>query len=276
MPIDWDNWLNDADSHDIRLSDSGLSTDDRELQIIWECAFPSGLKYREWIQLIYLMVVIDHESHPMSSRTIAHNIGVLLNVQYVYLLHEVYGAYQITPHDKVIVWLKNRLQQCGYYDWLKEDSNIAQTKIGMLDDLCKQLINVRPCKRLTLKRKSIPALNVVHDQETINTFVKLMLSLNKEWKGIKWHELRPHVMWEELIRILQYDREHTTRHMSRKEAHAFIGAITKLLNDDDETTKYFTNHRGGGLWTPLSDTKWQYWLITASPSSIGILGIEED
>lgn len=276
MPIDWDNWLNDSDSDDIRLTDSDLSNDDRQLREIGQRAFPKGLKYREWMQLIHLMVVVDREKHPLSLRTVAHNVGVLLNIQYIYLLHEVYGAYQIKPHDTVIAWLKDRLQQYGYYEWLKEDhSTIAQTEIEMMDDLCTQLMSVRPCENLTLLRKSIPAFNIVHDQETLNTFVRVMLLLDKDWQGIQWHELKAHVMWEELMRILQYDREHTIRHMSRKEAHAFIGAITKLLNDDDGTTKYFTNHRGGGLWTPITGATWQYWLITASPSSIGILGIEE-
>lgn len=276
MPTDWDNWLNDADSNDIRLADTELSENDQKLKAIFECAFPQGLKYREWSQLIYMMKVADADTCPMSAQAVAHNVGILLNVQYVYLLNEVYGLPQIKPLDKVLAWLKQRLEKCGYYEWLKDDTNIQHIEAGMLDELHKQLITIRPCKVLTLKRKSIPSIKTVHDQQSINAFVRIMLSFDKDWHGIQWFEVKTHDMWEELLRILQYDREHTTRYMSRKEAHAFVGAITKLLNEDDSKPRYYTNHRGGGLWTPLTDTRWQYWLVTTSPSSIGIFGLEED
>jgi len=120
--FNWDNWIENELPLDARLTQSSMTVDDHRLKAIWNCAFPNGLKHHEWSQLIYLMHVLDGSEYPMSFRAIAHHIGILLNINYVYLLNEVYGVDSIKPDQETLTWLKQQLQACGYYEWLMEDN----------------------------------------------------------------------------------------------------------------------------------------------------------
>jgi len=275
MSIDWDHWLADNDSNAVQLNESDLTEADHKIKAIWDCAFPKGLKYREWSQLIYMMLKGDHDLYPLSPRMVARYVGILLNIEHIHLYPEVYGVHHITPYDNVQSWLKQRLNACDYYEWLLENTDPTAKDIDLLGDLQAQLLKLRPFKRLTLQHKPT-AFSVGDDQTIINTSLRLMMSLEHTWEGIEWHKLERHVMWEQVVRILQYNRDRTTRYMSRKEAHAFTHAFIKLLTSNHKSPLFFTNHTRNGFWTSVTPANWQYWLVTTTESGIGVVGFEED
>ena len=275
MSIDWDHWLADDDSNAVQLNESDLTEADRKIKAIWECAFPKGLKYREWSQLIYMMLNGDHDLYPLSPRMVARYVGILLNIEHIHLYPVVYGVNYITPYDNVQSWLKQRLIACDYYEWLLKNTEPNAKDIDLLDDLQAELLKLRPFKRLSFKYLKTP-FSAFDDQTLINASVRLMMGLDSEWAGVEWHSLEQHVMWEQVVRILQYNRDRTTRYMSRKEAHAFTNAFTKLLNNGDPSPMYFTNHNHNGFWMAITSANWQYWMVSSTRAGIAVVGFEED
>ena len=101
---------------DAYLNRTAMTEADRKLEKIWECAFPDGLSYEEVCQLIDMLYIGD--AYPMSMRAVAHNIGVLLGVTYIYILHDVYSVQQIEPNPLIQSHLREQMMACGYYEWL--------------------------------------------------------------------------------------------------------------------------------------------------------------
>jgi hypothetical protein len=119
MPnIDFDHWIAHELPPSARLNLSALTEDELRLKAILECAFPNGLKHREWSQLLHLMYSVDSAQYGMTFFEIVRNVGLVLDVGYIHLLDKAYRAYPKAPDDAILAWLKARLQACGYYDWL--------------------------------------------------------------------------------------------------------------------------------------------------------------
>src|SRR5262245_22869071 len=119
MPnIDFDHWITYQLPPANRLDLSTLREDELQLKSILDCAFPEGLKHREWSQLLHLMYSVDSSQYPMWFPEIVRNVGLVLNVGYIHLLDKAYRAYPKQPDDEILAWLKSRLQTCGYYEWL--------------------------------------------------------------------------------------------------------------------------------------------------------------
>ena len=270
-------WINHLDKLyiDDRLIRTSMTQDDFELEAIWKCAFPDGLNHDEVLQLIYRMYEIDGEDHPMSMRAVANHVGILLGIRYVVLLHEVYGVKEIVPNQEFQSYLKERLETCGYYEWLTDDGYpIIEAKT--IEELLPILVEKRPAKRITLVRESIRANLGKDDSQTINNFLRSALSLPKTWKGITWREFSTTIpKWDDTMRALSQDSNLDRIYLNPKEAHVLVGKIMKVLNDLERLSRGFTNHRGNGTWYSVTDSSWQYWLITMNSTDIGVLGIEE-
>ena len=114
------DWLNHLDElpKDMRLTRSYMNEAELRLAAIWDCAFPEKLNHYEALQLIYRLYELDGDKYPTSMRSVAHNIGLLFGVQYVYMLNEVYGVNEIVPDEAYQSFLQERLESCGYYKWL--------------------------------------------------------------------------------------------------------------------------------------------------------------
>ena len=271
-------WMNHLDRlpEDARLTRSSMTEMDHKLASIWKCAFPNGLKHDDVLQLIYRMYVVDGDEHPMSFRAVAHNVGVLLGINYIYVLNEVYGVNEIKPDQSVQAWLKDRLQTCGYYDWLAYD-DYPEITADTIAELIPILVEKRPCKRITLRRQAIPEYVGKSDSETINNFLRSELSLPASWQGIEWREYNNNMtMWDEVMRALQYNADRSEQYMKSTEAHVLVGKITWMLDDHERMTRAFTNHRANGIWHPVTDSHWQYWMISFNSTDIGVFGIEEE
>jgi hypothetical protein len=276
MPLqkDWMNHLEQLPA-DARLTRTSMSEDDFKLEAIWKCAFPEGLKHNEVLQLIHLMYIVDGDDYPMSFRAVAHSIGILLGVYYIYPLNEVYGVYEIERNEAVQSSLKTRLETCGYYDWLADDG-YPVIEAETIEELTPLLLQKRPCKRLTLYRQPFQAFVGEDDSTTINNILRSTLFLPDTWQGIKWRETTSIVLWDDTMRVLQYNSERTEHYMNQKEAHVLVGNITKALDDHERTARTFTNYRANGIWYSVTDSRWQYWIVTINSTDIGLFGIEED
>jgi hypothetical protein len=275
--IDWKQWMNQLDRlpADAHLTRSSMTEDDLKLESIWKCAFPDKLNHDEVLQLIHLMYIVDGEDRPMSMRSVAHHISVLMGVDYIYLLNEVYGVYDIQPDDAIQQWLKERLQSCGYYEWL-DDDGYPVVEAKTIEELTPLLRQRRPCARMTLQRQPLHSFKGSSESETINHFLRSTLSLEESWQGIEWRELSTSiVLWDELTRVLQYNGDRSEQYMNEKEAHVFMGKIVELLTDFERTACEFSNHRANGIWYPVTGAKWQYWVVTLNSDSVGVFGIEE-
>jgi hypothetical protein len=167
-----------------------MNESDLLLEKIWQCAFPEGLKYKQWQQLIYIMYILDGDDYPMSFRAVANHIGVLLGLNYVILLNEAYGVYEIKPDGEILTWLRKRMEHCGYYEWL--NSPPIKIEVETLDELCSLIQQKRPCKRITLIREPLANYQQADEQETINTFVRSTVKSIDNWNGIQWREQRTH------------------------------------------------------------------------------------
>lgn len=119
MPnFDFDHWIAHELPASARLDLASLAEDMQRLKAILDCAFPDGLKYREWSQLMHLMYSADGAQYRMSFPEIVRNVGLVLDVGYIHLLDRAYRAYPKDPDAEILAWLKARLQECGYYEWL--------------------------------------------------------------------------------------------------------------------------------------------------------------
>ena len=275
MPLQKD-WMNHLDELpiDARLTRTSMTEDDLAIEAIWKCAFPNGLNHDEVLQLIHLMYVVDGEQYPFSFRVLARYIGVLLGVNYMLLLNEVYGVDDIEPDTVVQAKLKDALILCGYYEWLADDGYPVFNE-ETIDELIPLLRVKRPCKWLTMHREKKANFVSDTDNGTINNFLRATLSLPDTWEGIAWREPATHILWDEMMRILQHDSSRQEIYMNGKEAHVLVGKITKALDDHERTARAFTNYQPNGVYRPVTQSRWQYWIVTMNTSDIGVFGIEE-
>jgi hypothetical protein len=114
---DWMNYLDEI-PETARLTRSILTEAELKLEAIWKCAFPEKLNHDEVLQLIYRLYTMDGDTYPTSMRSVAHDVGLLLGLSYIWMLGEVYGVDFIVPDEAYQSFLKERLESCGYYKWL--------------------------------------------------------------------------------------------------------------------------------------------------------------
>ena len=273
FPKDWMNHINEL-PNDIRLTRTSMTEDEFELEEIWKCAFPDGLNHDQVLQLIYLMYKVDDEKYPSSMRSVAHDVGVLLGVYYVNVLNEVYGVNEIVPDDQFQKYLKDRMEKCGYYEWLADDG-YPTIEAETIQELYPILVEKRPCKRITLVRQSINFAIEDDVAGIINSFIRSRLSLSETWQGLKWNEHDNMTTWDIMMRAISEDSNRKNRYMDKKEAHMLVGKITKVLNDHERLARNFTNYQANNIWYPITDASWQYWFVTVNTRDIGIFGVEE-
>ncbi|MEO1444165.1 MAG: hypothetical protein AAFV33_27470 [Chloroflexota bacterium] len=117
--IDWTQWMNQLDRlpEDAHLSRAQMSEDDVKLKQMWTCAFPDGLSHAEVLQLIHLL----YNEYGYGFRPLAHDVGIVLRVNYVYVLNEVYGVHEIEPDPEVQNRLRVKMVDCGYVEWMSEE-----------------------------------------------------------------------------------------------------------------------------------------------------------
>jgi hypothetical protein len=167
------------------------------------------------------------------------------------------------------------MQGCGYHDWLAE-ARRPVIEAETIAELTPLLSDKRPCTRLTLQRQPLNAFMGNNDSATINAFLRSVLSLPETWQGIEWRQLPTSIiLWDEMMRAIQYSADRSHQYMNKKEAHVLVGKIVKALNDFERSAREFTNHRANGIWYPVTEARWQYWMVTMNTSDIGVIGIEE-
>src|SRR5262245_45953319 len=83
-----------------------------------ECVFPGGVPPDDLPTLMYIL------KDDMSLRSVAHIAGLILGKDYTLVLSDVYrvASSSYTPDPQKVSTIKERLEQCGYREWLKEDS----------------------------------------------------------------------------------------------------------------------------------------------------------
>ena len=173
--------------------------------------------------------------------------------------------------------LKERLLSCDYYGWLDAYDSYPEFEEKTIEELTSLLDRKRPCKRLVFDRQPIHIFAAATTETTINNYLRSVLSLPNTWQNIEWRELPTSiVLWDEMIRLLRFNSDKSAEYMDRKEAHVLVGKIITALTDLERTAREFTNHRANGLWNPVTDARWQYWLVTLNSVDIGVFGIEEE